>query len=635
MPKAAALTGIFFLLLTLLIHPAYAAGEFKTSYNTTYTVEEDSSVKVTQNITSENLTSEYRLSEYRFTIGSEAPADITAWDPTGPITPEITKKSGSTVVEIKFRAVVVGKGSKLNFGISYAFPGLASKNGLIWELNLLKITGLEEISSYNLTVSVPAGFGPPLFQFPTPVSQKIVEGRRLINYNKAGLSQGAPRLGFGESQLYQLKLTYHLENPRVGLGYTEIALPPDIIDYQQLVQKSLLPAPISIRVDGDGNYLARYNLRPLEKKDVVWEGWVALYYPPRDFSTEKLSAIPEELVQKYTVNQNYWETGAVEIISEATKLADPGRPAVEIMRQIYNFVTGKLSYDYQKIESGELVRLGALTALAQPDKAVCMEYTDLFIALARAAGIPAREVDGFAYTADDANRPLSLRLEGDVLHAWPQAYFPGTGWMMVDPTWGSTSESDYFSFFDLSHIAFVVKGESSEYPLPAGSYKTNPNQKDVEVSFSTQKEVTQEDPQLNLELKLAKFILSPLTSPAEITVTNTGKATAFETEIKLESNLLKLKESILDVGTLPPGASVSHAIQLTSSSPWTKGEEKIKATATAQAFDGEKNQIEQEDTETVRPIYWPLQIREWGLVAAFSLIIIFGRKIFLDRITKP
>lgn len=634
MPKAAVLIGIFFLLLTLLIHPAHAAGEFKTSYNTTYTVEEDSRVKVTQNITSENLTSEYRLSEYKFTIGSELPANITAWDPAGPITPKITKESGSTVVEIKFRAVIVGKGSKLNFGISYAFPGLAGKNGLIWELNLLKITGLEEIYSYNLTVSVPTSFGPPLFQFPTPVSQKIVGERRLITYNKAGLSQGAPRLGFGESQLYQLKLTYHLENPRVGLGYTEIALPPDIIGYQQLVQESLLPAPIFIRVDGDGNYLARYDLRPLEKKDVVWEGWVALYYPPRDFSTGKLSDIPEELVQKYTVNQKYWETGAVEIISEAAKLADPGRPVAEMMRQIYNFVTGKLSYDYQKLESGELVRLGALAALAQPDKAVCMEYTDLFIALVRAAGIPAREVDGFAYTADDTNRPLSLRLEGDVLHAWPQAYFPGTGWMMVDPTWGSTSESDYFSFFDLSHIAFVVKGESSEYPLPAGSYKTNPNQKDVEVSFSTQKEVTQEDPQLNLELKLAKFILSPLSSTAEITVTNTGKATAFETEIKLESNLLKLEDGTLDVGTLPPGASVSHAIQLISTSPWTKGEEKIKATATAQAFDGGKNRVEQEDTETVRPIYWPLQIREWGLVAAFSLIIIFSRKIFLDRITK-
>lgn len=635
MPKAVSLlVGIFFLLFTPLLRSAYAAGDFKTDYRTTYTVEEDQQVRVKQNVTIENLTSKSYISQYIFTIGSEAPTDITARDPTGSITPKVRKENGKTTITLSFHAKVIGKGNKLNFSVSYDFPGLANQNGLIWELNLLKITGLGAISSYNLTVSVPTSFGPPLFQFPNPVSQIIVGERRLISYNKAGLSQGAPRLGFGKFQLYQLALTYHLKNTRVGLGYTEIALPPDIPGYQQVILKSLLPAPVSIRVDSDGNYLARYNLKPLEKKDVVWEGWIALYYPGRNFSEEKLSAIPAPLIQKYAVSQSYWETEAVEIISQSAKLADPIRPVAEILRKIYDFVTKKLSYDFKKLESGELVRLGALTALAQPDKAVCMEYTDLFIALARAAGIPAREVDGFAYTADDTNRPLSLRVEGDVLHAWPQAYFPGTGWMMVDPTWGSTSGSDYFSSFDLSHLAFVIKGESSEYPLPAGSYKTNPNQKDVEVSFSTQKEVTGEDPRLNLELKLAKFILSPLKSTAEVTITNTGTTAALETAIKLESSLLKLEEDTLDVGTLPPGAYASYVVQLASTSPWTKGEEKIQASAAAEAFDGEKVRTEQEDTETVRPLYWPLHIQEWGLVAAFALITIFGRKILLARIAR-
>ncbi|MDP1710640.1 MAG: transglutaminase domain-containing protein [candidate division WWE3 bacterium] len=632
MPKAAAPIGIFFLLLTLLPRVACAAGEFKTNYNTTYTVEEDRHVQVTQDVSIENLTSQYFVSQYKFTIGSESPTGITAWDPTGAITPEVKKEDGKMIVTLNFRARVVGRGNKLNFGIAYSFPGLASKNGLIWELNLLKITGLEDISSYDLTVSVPASFGPPLFQFPTPASQKIAHERRLITYNKAGLSQGAPRLGFGRFQLYQLTLTYHLKNTRVGLGYTEIALPPDILGYQQIVQKSLSPAPVSVRVDGDGNYLARYNLRPLEKKDVVWEGWLALYYPLRNFSTDNLSTLPEELVQKYTVSQNYWEIEAVEIRSESAQLADPSRSVAEILRQIYNLVTGKLSYDYQKLESGELVRLGALAALAQSDKAVCMEYTDLFVALARAAGIPAREVNGFAYTADDTNRPLSLRVEGDVLHAWPQAYFPGTGWMMIDPTWGSTSGSDYFSAFDLSHLVFVVKGESSEYPLPAGSYKTDPNQKDVEVSFSTQEEVTGEDPQLKIELELARFILSPLASSAKIKVTNTGKTTAFETKIDLESDLLQLEDAILEVGTLPPGSFASYTIRLTPPSPWTRGEEKIKALASAQDFDGTQTRVEQEDTETVRPLYWPLQSREWGLVAAALLVVFFGRRIILARL---
>jgi transglutaminase-like putative cysteine protease len=629
----------FFFSLLLLVfisssEKVYAAGEFKTSYETVYTAEENGEVKVTQNITIENLTSQYYVPQYKFTIGSESPTNITAWDPIGNITPKVEKKDGSTVVTLKFRAKVVGKGNKLVFGVTYDFPGLANKNGLIWEINLLKITGIEKIAFYNLIVSVPTSFGPPLFQFPSPTSQKISGLRRLIKFNKTALLQGAPRMGFGKFQLYELALTYHLQNTRIGLGYTEIALPSDTPGYQKIIQKSLLPAPASIRVDSDGNYLARYNLRPLEKRNVIWEGWAALYYPDRDFGTDKLTALPPELVSKYTGSQKYWETEAIEIKAEAAQLADSKLSVAEILRQIYTFVTGKLSYDFQKLESGELVRLGALAALSQTDKAVCMEYTDLFIALARTAGIPAREVNGFAYTADDTNRPLSLRVEGDVLHAWPQVYIPGPGWTMVDPTWGSTSGSNYFSAFDLSHLVFVVKGESSEYPLPAGSYKTDPDQKDVEVSFSTEENVVAEKPKLQVDVALSKFIISPLESSAQVTVSNTGDTTAFAVQAKITSNILGVKDPTLEIGTLPPGASAEYNVRLTSSSPWVKGEEQIKVQVSAQDFGQKEIQANQEDTELIRPLYWPLRIQEIGIVAGFGLLIFFSRKISLARIAN-
>ena len=639
MPKAVSFFIAFFLFLS--IFPTFfkngkiqAAGEFKTDYTAAYAAAEDGTLEVSQNVTIENLTSQYFVSQYKFTIGSESPKNITAWDSTGDLTPVVKKSDGKTVVTLNFRARVYGKGNKLNFGIAYDFPGLVNRNGLIWEINLLKITGLKDISSYNLTVSVPISFGSPVFQFPSPTSQKISSQRRLISYNKSALLKGAPRMGFGDFQLYQLTLTYHLKNTRVGFGYTEIALPPDLAGYQEIVQNSLLPAPVSIRVDADGNYLARYNLRPLEKKDVVWEGWLALYYPDRNFGTGKLSSLPAELVSRYTSSQKYWETGSVEIKAEAAKLADPKASVAEVSRQIYAFVTGKLSYDYQKLEGGELVRLGALASLAQPDKAVCMEYTDLFVAIARAAGIPTREVNGFAYTADDTNRPLSLRVEGDVLHAWPQVYVPGTGWTMVDPTWGSTSGSDYFSAFDLSHLAFVVKGESSEYPLPAGSYKTDPNQKDVAVTFSSKKEVVKEAPQIEIGLELPWFILSPFSSSAKITVTNTGKTSAFAAQAKIESNLLDPENPNLEVGTLPPGASSSYSVRLAPSNLGTNGEEQLKVRVFAQDFQEKKISAEREVSELVRPLYWPLRLPELGVVAGFGILIFFSRKIFLARIAK-
>jgi hypothetical protein len=128
--------------------------------------------------------------------------------------------------------------------------------------------------------------------------------------------------------------------------------------------------------------------------------------------------------------------------------------------------------------------MGAVAALQNPDQAICMEFTDLFIAIARAAGIPAREIDGYAYTENPQLQPLGL--VADVLHAWPEYYDKDKGiWIPIDPTWASTSGGiDYFDKLDLRHFAFVVHGESSTTPYPPGSYKLGPNpQKDVYVSF--------------------------------------------------------------------------------------------------------------------------------------------------------
>src|SRR5205814_2129834 len=53
----------------------------------------------------------------------------------------------------------------------------------------------------------------------------------------------------------------------------------------------------------------------------------------------------------------------------------------------------------------------------------CNEHTQLFVALARAAGIPARSVAGLAY------------VDGKFYyHAWPEVLL--RGWVAVDPTFG-------------------------------------------------------------------------------------------------------------------------------------------------------------------------------------------------------
>lgn len=59
-------------------------------------------------------------------------------------------------------------------------------------------------------------------------------------------------------------------------------------------------------------------------------------------------------------------------------------------------------------------------------RGVCQDYAHLFIALARAAGVPARYVSGYFHRSDGENDQVAG-------HAWAEAYIPALGWVGFDP----------------------------------------------------------------------------------------------------------------------------------------------------------------------------------------------------------
>lgn len=61
-------------------------------------------------------------------------------------------------------------------------------------------------------------------------------------------------------------------------------------------------------------------------------------------------------------------------------------------------------------------------------KGDCTEHTVLFVALARAAGIPCREVSGLVYAGNQPEPFLGW-------HAWAEVH-DGSRWVSIDPTWG-------------------------------------------------------------------------------------------------------------------------------------------------------------------------------------------------------
>ena len=78
----------------------------------------------------------------------------------------------------------------------------------------------------------------------------------------------------------------------------------------------------------------------------------------------------------------------------------------------------------------------------------CDYYATAMVVLARAAGLPARLVVGYASGSYDVLNARYIVTEADA-HAWPEIYFPGYGWIEFEPTAGrpplnrDVEESDF------------------------------------------------------------------------------------------------------------------------------------------------------------------------------------------------
>lgn len=85
-----------------------------------------------------------------------------------------------------------------------------------------------------------------------------------------------------------------------------------------------------------------------------------------------------------------------------------------------------------KPEGNRGTRYGAVEVLKQ-GFGNCWDYSDVFITLCRAAGIPSRQVAGWR--------------SGRGGHIWAEVYLERFGWIQVDPTTGLTATEDYIAYF--------------------------------------------------------------------------------------------------------------------------------------------------------------------------------------------
>lgn len=550
---------IFFLLL-LTPKPVLAQGEFSSSYSVFYDVDSSGLTSVTENVVLKNLTERYYATSFNLTIGASQITDVSAADSQGPLIVEVNSSNQKTEIVVRFTQQVVGVNKEYPWTLKFKSKDFAQAQGKIWQVSVPKISSSTSLDNYSLTLSVPDGFGDPTSIIPEPRSQSEGGGKLNFNFTKDQLLETGILANFGTNQLFDYSLTFQVTNPGILPGVAKLPLPPDT-QYQEVIIQNIDPKPDNVTVDEDGNYIAEFKLKQKETKQIKLNGLAKLYINQR-YKVDPLTTSQKE---DYTRVQKYWDVDNPAIKSKLDEIFKDKNPQTnkEKARLINKYVSNFLQYDEGKLKDKNYDRLGALTSLNNPTQALCSEYSDLFITLARAAKIPARMLTGYAYTANTGLRPLSL--DDNILHAWVE-YFDSDSesWIMIDPTWESTTGGvDYFSKFDLNHFVLTIRGLSSQSPSPAD---------DVVAKFADQQ--FNPNPVIKATIESPTQTFAGFPAKATVKIENNGNAAFPKTQMSFTAAKVDIPGSrSITLKTIPPFGHTELEFDLRTSSLWESYED--------------------------------------------------------------
>ena len=526
---------LFFIFFT--IQKKTFARDYKIDYQVEYRPikkEGQITTKVNFNIKITHLRSDIYVNKFKLLFPeSFLVHQVEAYNDKGKITVDLEKKNFNYELTINLTNPNTGKNSVNNIYISFFQEKVFKEIGNIIEGYIPTIND-KEINSYQAVIFLPKALGKKL-SLSKPIPTLIKQNNDEIVISWDNVKEKTIYTIFGEEQYYDVRLVYQLKNNQVYPGYQLVAFLPET-SYQKVYIDKIQPQPEMMFLDEDDNLMGKYLLLPQQSKEIIFEGKLII---TNNGNFEKINYDRKHIVnkKKYFLSQtDDWQIKNI--------------PAVDLSKPelIYQFIIEKLEYNYNKI--GKInKRSSPDEILANGTNSICLDYTDLFVSLAREKGIISRAIIGYGYSQEERLRPILF--QGDILHAWPEYYDNEKQiWRSVDPTWGDTSGIDYFSSLDFNHIAFVILGKNSDKPLPAGMYKIDQQQK---IFINPVNEKPKEKIVFKIEkLSIPKKILTNSTGKIEFTVKNFSNVYLYNVPITFKSNELDFQwqKKIIDI--FPP-----------------------------------------------------------------------------------
>ena len=556
--------GVFFIIPTKVFA---SSNPFEVNYNILYTITKAGTARVQYHINIVNLTQSEYASSYTLSLTNTDASNITVTDSNGVSLPFTTSSnSSSTSIVTNFPQASYGYGSGENWYINFDTSQVSKVQGKLLNIAIPGFQQKSLIQSINTQVIVPNQFGG--INYVSPINPQITKGlnNTHISFNS---SQSYTKEGIlivmGNYQLFKFKFQYKLDNtdPLFKQQY-KIVVPADFSTQTVLFSK-IYPTPQQTYIDSDGNYVLVYILSPKQEYNVkiIGEAKVLSTYNALNtpYVTKKELSASEYKI--YTAQQPYWQVANPFIHNLVEKITQGDSTNLAKALSIENYVASHLTYNQKAIFDKNRQRLGAINALEDPTNAICQEYVDVFVTLARSVGVPARMIAGYGDPPNININPLPP----DILHAWVQFYSSRYGWVNADPTWQSTSGNlNFFGNVGSSHFALVRYGVSSVNPPLILSFvkEKNPGN-NINIQATT--ESFTPNPQFRITVPDINNLVSGFKNYINIIVDNTGNQVLRNGSIFiLDKNKKIISKLSLQGNAIFPGSSEEIQIPILSKS---------------------------------------------------------------------
>jgi hypothetical protein len=224
--------------------------------------------------------------------------------------------------------------------------------------------------------------------------------------------------------------THQVKNFGPGMVTTadlHIAIPVNRDNQELLGEPSFNMLPADFVTDRWGQKTAHFhfdNIKAGETKTVEMtttaKTWEVRYFifPDRVGSLDEM---PKDLSNYLEDNEKFQITHPV-IRSAVKNVVGDQKNPYWIVRDIFDYINANMYYE---MTGGWNTAPTVITR----GSGSCSEYAFVFIAMCRAAGIPARYAGSVVVRGEDASMD-------DVFHRWAEVYLPGYGWIPVDPSRG-------------------------------------------------------------------------------------------------------------------------------------------------------------------------------------------------------